>query len=274
MSAANRSNDPDDAGAVPPRAPYAEASTEDDERPVPPSLPPSPQDPTGDFFVSSLTIALVRHGVTDMTTTQQLSGSSVAGPSLNAAGRVQAARAADAMYRLGRDTWENLAPVTRVIASPMQRTQDTGAALGRRLGVHVETDDRAREVDFGDWEGLTAEQAGARDGDLIRRWGGGAVAAPGGESIAMVGVRMEALVCDLAQAHAKQCASRDTARTIAIASHAVAIKACVAVSLGMEPERMGRIWPAPATYTLLHLRVTSDGTIAERHLLCLGVPTG
>lgn len=243
-------------------------------RPNTPSLPTSLQDPDGHVFVSSLTIVLVRHGVTDMTASRRLSGSSVTGPGLNGAGRVQAARAADAMYRVGRETWESVAPVSRVIASPMQRTQDTGAALGRRLGVHVETDVRAREVDFGDWEGLTVEEAVARDGELIQAWKAGAVAAPGGESIAAVGQRMDELVRDLARAHATDCAADDAARTIAIASHAVAIKACVGLSLGMAPEHVGRIWPAPASYTLLHLGITDDGEIAERHLLCLGVPTG
>lgn len=237
-------------------------------------LPRPLSDPSGRIFVSTLTIALVRHGVTDMTAKNLLSGSSVDGPGLNAAGRVQAARAADAMYRIGRETWDRVAPVSRVVASPMRRTQDTGAALGRRLGLSVEADARAREVDFGAWEGLTPEEAAARDGDLIHRWQAGSTPAPGGESIVAVGERMDHLMRDLASDHAEACAAADVARTFAIASHAVAIKACVGASLGLAPENVARIWPTPASYTLLQLRVTSDGAIAERHLLCMGVPTG
>src|SRR5690606_39010288 len=47
----------------------------------------------GEELVSPLTLVLVRHGVTEMTMGGHLSGSSVPGPSLNAAGRVQAAKA-------------------------------------------------------------------------------------------------------------------------------------------------------------------------------------
>src|SRR5690554_4483603 len=75
-------------------------------------------------FLSPLTMVLVRHGVTDMTVTHQLSGSGQAGPALNSAGRIQAAKAADAVYRIGRSTWDRVPQVDRVFASPMVRTQE------------------------------------------------------------------------------------------------------------------------------------------------------
>ncbi|MCJ7826909.1 MAG: histidine phosphatase family protein, partial [Demequinaceae bacterium] len=68
---------------------------------------------------SSLTLVFVRHGVTDMTTTHMLSGSTKPGPKLNAEGRLQVNAAADAVYRMGRDRWRNVPLVSRVIASPM-----------------------------------------------------------------------------------------------------------------------------------------------------------
>ena len=228
----------------------------------------------GEHFVSPLTLVLVRHGVTDMTLTHALSGSSVVGPSLNAKGRIQAAKAADAVHRIGRRTWDRVPHVTRVIASPMTRTQETGAAIGRRIGAHVETEPRVREIDFGEWEGYTGDRIASEFGDAIHRWRFGEIAAPGGESIPQVGERFDAFIVDAAREHATLCADGDdAARAWAVASHAVAIKSAVGISMGMDASRWGGIWPQPASLTLLQLRVRPDGSIAERHLLCVGAPT-
>jgi len=242
----------------------------DDPEPEPAAT--SPRDMSSRPLVSSLALVLVRHGVTDMTTAHKLSGGGVVGPPLNAAGRVQAAQAADAVYRVGRETWAPLAPVSRILASPMQRAQDTAGALGRRLGQHVEVDERAREVDFGEWEGLTAPEALERDGELIRMWDDGDVRAPGGESLTDVVARMRAFVEELAREQARLCADEDVPRTLAVVSHSVAIKSLVAAAMGFAPGTVAKIWPTPASLTLLQLRVTPTGEIHDGHLLALGVP--
>ena len=229
---------------------------------------------TGGDLVSPLTMVLVRHGVTDMTLSHALSGSGEVGPSLNAQGRIQAAKAADAVHRIGRRDWDRVAHVTRVFASPMTRTQETGAALGRRIGAHVETEERVREIHFGEWEGLTGDQVAESFGDAIHRWRFGEIAAPGGESMPQVGERFDAFLRDAAREHAQLCADgSDVARAWAVASHAVAIKSAVGVSTAMPVDHWGHIWPQPASLTLLQLRVRSDGEIAERHVLCVGAPT-
>ncbi|WP_084073341.1 histidine phosphatase family protein [Demequina sp. NBRC 110052] len=225
-------------------------------------------------LVSPLTLVFVRHGVTDMTVAHRFSGGGVAGPPLNAAGRVQAAKAADAVHSIGRRSFMGVAPVSRVLASPMTRTQDTGGAIGRRIGAHVETEPRLHEVDFGAWDGLTSDGIVARDGaEALAAWRAGEAAAPDGESLPQVGARVDDLVTDLARAHADACAADDAAATLALASHAVVIKAAVGVSLGAAVGAWGRIWPAPASLTVLQLRVTADGEIAQRHVLAVGVPT-
>lgn len=222
-------------------------------------------------FLEPLTVVFVRHGVTDMTTTHVLSGSSTDGPPLNAKGRIQAAKAADAVYRIGRDNWESVAKPSRIVASPMVRTQETAAAIGRRIGEHVETDARVREVDFGQWEGITAEQAIERDGDLILRWQDGQTPAPGGESIQDVFGRMGEFLDELAREHARE--GGNTTKTVVVVSHAVAIKSGVGSVLGFPPHAASRMWPLPASLSIVQLRVTPDGELAEGHLLCMGAPT-
>jgi probable phosphoglycerate mutase len=155
----------------------------------------------------------------------------------------------------------------------MRRTQDTAGALGRRLGLHVEVDERAREVDFGDWEGLTAPEALERDGELIRLWDEGEVRAPGGESLSDVVARMRGFIEELAAEQARLCADDDVPRTIAIVSHSVAIKSLVAAAMGFAPGTVAKIWPTPASLSLVQLRVTPEGEIHDGHLLALGVPS-
>lgn len=233
----------------------------------------SPFSPNEDDLVAPLTLVLVRHGVTEMTTSRRMSGGGVPGPPLSPAGRVQAAKAADALYSIGRRTWQQLPHVTRVIASPIVRTQETAGSIGRRLGAHVETDDRLREVVFGGWEGLTVAEISAMSGDAIHAWRRAEIAAPGGESIADVGERTWSLVGSLAAAHAAEClAGRDVPRAIALVSHAVAIKSTVGMALGLDAARWGAIWPSPASQTILQVRARQDGAIAETHLLAVGIP--
>ena len=228
---------------------------------------------TGVGLVSSLTLVFVRHGVTDMTLTHALSGSATPGPPLNAQGRIQAAKAADAVYRIGRGSWDRVPRISRILSSPMTRAGDTAAALSRRLGVSVEVEDRLKEIDFGEWEGLTGDEIAERFGDAIHRWRFGQYAAPGGESFPDVGARLDSLLVDLAAEHAAACvAGDDVPRAYALASHAVAIKSAVGVSMKMDPSVWGAIWPPPASMSILELRVAESGAIAERHLLCVGQP--
>jgi probable phosphoglycerate mutase len=153
----------------------------------------------------------------------------------------------------------------------MVRAQNTAEALGRRLGLPVETDGRLAEINFGEWEGLKAHEVAERAGDAIHRWRFGEIRAPGGESIPDVGERMDDLLRFLAAEHAALCAAGDDVhRSYALASHAVAIKSAIALSMKMDVTAWGSIWPQPASISILELRITADGDIAERHLLCLG----
>lgn len=245
----------------------------DEQAPVPRASALSRMTRGGVSTLPPLTLVLVRHGVTDMTITHALSGSGVPGPALNAAGRVQAAKAADAVHGIGRRSWLSLATASRVLASPMVRTQETAAAIGRRLGVHVETDARLKEVDFGRWEGLTGHEVAAAEGDAIHAWRFGEIAAPGGESMGDVAERMTDLLQSLAAAHAAQAESEPAERTWVLVSHAVAIKSAVGAAMAMPRSTWGSLWPLPASLTILQLRVTPGGEVVETHLHCLGAPT-
>ncbi len=208
-----------------------------------------------------LTVVLVRHGETAMTAAKAYSGSSVPGPPLSGHGRTQAAQAADLVFRVGREAWPDLPRPTALVASPMVRTQETAAAVGRRLGLHVTTDAAFAEADFGAWEGLVVDEIEAGWPDGLRRWHREAdYPAPDGESMDDVGDRVRAGLEGLLAGGAD--------RTVVVVSHSVAIRSAIGVTLGVPSAVWGSVRVAPASLSIV--RWWADGA---REVAVVGMPT-
>ncbi|MFJ4230476.1 bifunctional RNase H/acid phosphatase [Cellulosimicrobium cellulans] len=215
----------------------------------------------------ALTVVLVRHGQTPLTVAGAFSGSSVPGPSLTARGRTQAAQAADLVFRVGRQAWPDLPRPTTIVASPMVRAQETARAVGRRLGVHVTTDDRFAEVDFGEWEGLTTAEVDAAWPGRLHAWHTtGTTAAPGGESYADVGARVWHGLQDLVDTLLP--GAGPAGRTAVVVGHAVQVRAAIGTAIGAPPSQWSRVRVPPASVSIL--RLWADGT---SELTAQGVPS-
>ena len=80
---------------------------------------------------------------------------------------------------------------TRVLSSPMRRARDTARLAGH---PDPETSDLLREVDYGEYEGLTTAQIRERQPG----WDLFADGCPGGESPAQIADRMDRLLAWLA----------------------------------------------------------------------------
>jgi probable phosphoglycerate mutase len=198
-----------------------------------------------------LTIVLLRHGVTPLTLSGAYSGGGVPGPSLTGHGRMQAARAADLVHRVGRELWQDLPQPQKIVASPMVRTQETAAAVAHRLGRDIETDPAFAECDFGEWEGLTAEEIEDRWSGATRLWHEtGTFQPPGGESIAQVGERVWGGVRALVDSGVD--------RTVVVVSHSVSVRALVGTAIGAPASHWSRIRVAPASLSIV--RVWPDDT--------------
>lgn len=208
-----------------------------------------------------VTLVLVRHGETPMTETKAYSGGAVPGPSLTSTGRIQAARAADTVFRVGRRLWPDVPHPSALHASPMVRTQETAGAVSRRLGLPVVLDDAFAECDFGEWEGLTAEEIEARWPGDLRRWHvDAAFRAPGGESIEDVGVRVSAGL--------ERLRDGGVDRTVVVVAHSVVIRAAIGSTLGAPSSVWASVRVGPASLTIL--RLWADG---EREVTVVGMPT-
>jgi broad specificity phosphatase PhoE len=83
----------------------------------------------------------------------------------------------DMAERLGRTLAGELAELPhdemRVISSPALRCRQTASAVGAALGVdtaRTEIEPRLIEIDYGDWDGLSAEECRVRDPELRAAW--------------------------------------------------------------------------------------------------------
>jgi broad specificity phosphatase PhoE len=105
------------------------------------------------------TLYFVRHGQTEWNRLRRIQGQ-IDTP-LNATGRKQAVRNGQALSKLGLDL-----RAMQFVSSPLERCRDTIEIMRETLGLErtgYETDDRLKEINFGDWQGLHWHELCARD---------------------------------------------------------------------------------------------------------------
>ncbi len=140
-------------------------------------------------------VYLVRHGETKWNKERRFQG--VTDVPLSEYGLWQASRLAQRF----KDT--NL---SAIYASDLSRAYDTARIIAEPHGLEVRVMPEFREMNFGEWEGLSASEISERCGSLYKRWlkDPGAVATPGGESLQSVLTRaLQGLQC-LAGLHKDQ----------------------------------------------------------------------
>jgi ribonuclease H / adenosylcobalamin/alpha-ribazole phosphatase len=203
---------------------------------VQPAVEPPP-------VVTTLT-HLLRHGQTEHTPERRFSGSSDL--PLSELGRAEARAAAKHLADRGIDV---------VVSSPLQRCRETAQAAADVLGLPVEIDEDLRELDFGEWEGLTGDEVRARSPLAYRRWWGATdVRAPGGESVADVSARVARARRRIHERHA--------GKTVLVVSHVTPIKLLLAAGLGVGDEVVHRIFLEAAS--LCTVAWSSDGRASVR----------
>jgi ribonuclease H / adenosylcobalamin/alpha-ribazole phosphatase len=187
---------------------------------------------------------LLRHGQTEHTPERRYSGRNDL--PLSRTGRAEAAAAAERAKALGVDV---------VVASPLRRTRETAEIVAGALGLPVVLDEDLIELDFGDLEGLTFDEARAKHPLAARRFlDDVTVAAPGGESIADVSNRV-------ARAR-RRILSQHAGRTVLVVSHVTPIKLLLAAGLGAGDEVVHRIFLDAAA--LSSVAWSSDGRSSVR----------
>jgi ribonuclease H / adenosylcobalamin/alpha-ribazole phosphatase len=166
---------------------------------------------------------LLRHGETEYSVQRRFSGRG--DPPLTERGQAQAAAAAKRLAQLG---------VAAVLTSPLSRAAATAAAVGAAAGVEPVVDDGLVEIDFGEWEGLTAAEVRERWPSELDSWLSSTDRTPpGGESLDDVGRRVRRARDRAIAAYPGQ--------TVVLVSHVTPIKALLRMGLDGGPSIMTRL---------------------------------
>lgn len=170
-------------------------------------------------------LILLRHGQTPMSAARLYSGRS--NPELSELGERQARDAATALAERGG--------IDLILASPLRRAQQTAAKVAERAGLDVVTHESLIEMDFGEWDGLTFDEARARNPELHEEWiNDPSVTTPGGESLQKMHRRVKKLREELQQDHG--------GKNILVVSHLTVIKSLLRQGLDAGPQIFKRIF--------------------------------
>lgn len=180
------------------------------------------------------TVLLVRHGLSEANNGGVLAGWT---PGVNLAerGREQVAALGARLAKV---------PVAGIVSSPLERCQQTAAALADGCDVEVVTDDRLGECRYGDWTGQELKKLMKDPMWKVVQAHPGAATFPGGESLRDT----QARAVDAVRHHNR--AFGDDATWIAV-SHGDVIKAVLADALGMHLDMFQRIQVDPASVSVV-----------------------
>ena len=163
----------------------------------------------------------MRHGATEWNIDKRAQGH--ADIALTDEGRKQAIHAASELAHLD---------LAAVYSSDLQRAVDTAGIIAQTHGLEVIVDPDLREIDQGEWEGLTVDEIRTR---WPEEWGPARhfTARPGGETPQQVRERALKALQRAAEAHPNG--------TIVVVSHGGTIRWISAEALGYDDRRSARI---------------------------------
>lgn len=167
-----------------------------------------------------MNLLLIRHGETSWNQERRYQGQQDS--PLSELGIQQAEKTAAFLAKMNIDA---------VYTSDLLRAKRTAEAIARPHGLTPIEDQRLREINFGEWEGLTRAEVQARYPDLFaaRFRDHMNVRVPGGELPVEVANRLLEFVQDLQAKHAHQ--------VVAAVSHGGALRLLIASLLGMPLEK-------------------------------------
>lgn len=198
------------------------------------------------------TVVLLRHGLTAMT--GPVLAGRTPGVHLDDRGREQAAQAAQRLAGV---------KLAAIVCSPLERCQETAAAVAQATGVAVETEPRLIECGYGDWTGQELKKLAKDPLWKVVQAHPSAVTFPGAE-----GESLRASQARAVDAVRSWNAKLGPDATWVACSHGDVIKSVVADALGMHLDEFQRIVIDPCSITVIRytelrpfvVRVNDSGT--------------
>lgn len=119
-------------------------------------------------------------------------------------------------------------PIVAIYSSPLQRCQDTAAAVADRLGLPVAIHDSLREYAIGEWENLPFRQLAEQHQFIEVARTDHEFAPPGGESLRQVAERIVPALEEIDERH-------DGEEQVLLVSHGAALAVALGVLLEDNP---------------------------------------
>lgn len=165
-----------------------------------------------------LRLLLVRHGETDWNATGRYQGQNDI--PLNAIGERQAKAVAERLAAERLDA---------VYASDLLRAWETAQAIADPHGLEVRADVRLREMNYGDWQGLTYREIVEQAPEALAAWNADRLhnTPPGGESLLELAYRTQSVMDEIRATHPEG--------TVALASHGGTVRMILCVLLERSP---------------------------------------
>ena len=170
-------------------------------------------------------IILVRHGQTEWNRVERFRGR--ADVPLNETGLAQA----EATGKRVASEWQPVA----VYTSPLSRSVKTAESIAKHYDLKVQIHPGLADIDYGEWQGLSPEEASQRWPEEIDAWYNHPHLAriPGGETLSDLRARLMQTVNELAARH--------TGETIVLVGHTVINRIILLGILGLGNDRFWRI---------------------------------
>ncbi|MBD0330117.1 MAG: histidine phosphatase family protein [Thermoleophilia bacterium] len=186
-------------------------------------------------------LLLVRHGETDWNAEQRFQGH--ADPPLNERGRGQARELARQLRG---------AHLEALYTSPLRRAAETAAILSVCLGLPARPLGALREIDVGEWQGLTRTEVEERFPEAFARWLAFGPGWEAGETYEQLGARVLAGFREIAAAHPRG--------RVLVVTHGGPLRSALAVCAGVPYGVSRRHIDAVANCGIVRLGV-ADGTV-------------
>lgn len=182
-------------------------------------------------------IILVRHGQTEWNRVERFRGRTEL--ALNETGVSQAEATAERLAG-----W----PVAAVYYSPLKRALDTARIICLRLALTPEPLEGLIDIDYGQWQGLSPEEAAARDSHLYDQWLNSPhlVRFPGGEGLEEVRLRATAAFDQACAQHPEQ--------TVVLVSHVVVCRVLICSLLGLDNSHFWRVGQDVSAINIFEVR--------------------
>ena len=182
-------------------------------------------------------LIVIRHGRTEWNRVERFRGR--ADIDLDEVGMKQAEAAAERIAE-----WQ----VSAIHSSPLCRALTTAMILARPFGLEVKSLPGIIDIDYGEWQGLSPEEAAAKDSALYAEWleSPHIVKFPGGESLAEVRERAASAVDSVIMEHPEG--------TIALVSHKVVCQILILSLLGVDNSHFWQVSQDISAVNLFEIR--------------------